>query len=123
MARRHDAEERVGHAREFVIVGQVIGSNQANARLVHAPFQELFGEDAGLVTGENGEQRIGTEIARPLQERREIRIGERDPNGCEDLRAALGDAVLECPFRLEAGRPVVDDGDEFQGDSGSSSRR
>ena len=112
VVRGDDAEHGVGHAGEFVVVGEVAGADDADRRLVHAALEELLGEQAGLEARKINEQRIGLVVARPLQERREIGIGERHPHGFDDLRAALGDALLERGFGFEARRPVVDDGDD-----------
>jgi len=50
---------------------------------------------AGLSGRHENEQRIGLQIVRPLQERREVRIGERHFQRVEDLAAALGEIRLE----------------------------
>ena len=53
------------------------------------------------------------QVARALQERREIRIGERHFQRVENLAAALGEMVGEDLAGFGAGRPVGQDRDRF----------
>src|SRR5262249_39291652 len=82
-----EAEHGVGHAGQLVIVAQVAWTDHPDARFIHAAFDELLGEDAGLVAWEKGEYGVGTQIPRPLQEWRKIRIEERNPHRLQDLYA------------------------------------
>ncbi len=111
--RGDDAEHRIGHAGQLVVVGEVAGTDDADRRLVHAALDELLGEQAGLEARKVHEQGVRLVVAGALQERREIGIGERHPHRFDDLGAALEGAFLEGGLRFEAGRPVVDDGDDL----------
>lgn len=74
-------DERVAGPRQVVVVDDVAGADELDSRLVEPAFGELPRERAGLTGRHEGEQRIGVQIGRPLQERGKIGIGERHLQG------------------------------------------
>jgi hypothetical protein len=90
-----NAEKRVARCRQIVVIDDVARADELDARFVEPALGELPRERAGLSGRHENEQRIGLQIVRPLQERREVRIGERHFQRVEDLAAALGEIRLE----------------------------
>ena len=98
--RGDDAEHRIGHVGQIVVGREVAGGDEADTGLVHAALEKLLHQRARLVVRHEGEQRVRAEIARALQERREVGVIERHAQRGEDLRAALGGDVLERGLRF-----------------------
>ena len=74
------ADHLVARSVKRIVVGQIAGPNDLDARVGQTAFGELFGKNAGLRAGEIDEGRIRIDIADPLQERGKIRISKRDAN-------------------------------------------
>ena len=75
--RGHRAEHGVAHAVQQVVVGHVAGADQLDAGLVEAALGVLLHEGAALAGGHEHEDGIRLGVGGALQERREIRVGER----------------------------------------------
>ena len=93
-ARSDHAQHLVAHAVEAVVVGEIAGTDDLDAGTAEAAFGELLGEDAGLRAGKIDEGRVRIDVADALQERGEIRIGERDADRFDDLAAAWAKRAL-----------------------------
>ena len=76
------ADHRIAHAVEQIVVGHVARADDLDAGLVHAALGELLDEDAALARRHEDEDRVRLLVGGALQERREIRIGEREGDGC-----------------------------------------
>ena len=74
------ADHLVARRVKSIVVGQIAGPNDLDARVGQTALGELFGKNAGLRAGEINERRIRIDIAYPLQEGGKIRISERDAN-------------------------------------------
>ena len=86
--RRHGAERGVAHIRQQVVVGHVARADQLDAGLVETALDILLHEGAALAGRDEDEDRVGLGVGCALQERREVRIGERHSDGFDDLAAA-----------------------------------
>ena len=106
VAGRDGADDAVAHVGQVVVVGDVARADQLDAGLVEPAVDELLDEQAGLAGRDEHEQRVRIGVARPLQERREVGVGERHLEGLDHLPAGLGEAFGEHRGRLGAGRPV-----------------
>src|SRR5215471_6731420 len=82
---RDDAEHLVAHVVEAVVGCQVAWPDDLDARAGETAFGELFGEDRRLRARKVDEGRVRLEVADALQERREVRVGERDADRLDDL--------------------------------------
>jgi hypothetical protein len=100
------AQERVACARQVIVVDDVARTDQLDTRFIESTFSELPGERSGLSGRHEHEQRIGLKIARALQERSEVRIGTRHPQGIEDLAPAFDEMLFENLASLGARRPA-----------------
>ena len=109
VVRRDDAEHDVALPRQLVVVGQIAGADDPDIGLVEPALDELARERAALLAGEIDECSVRREVAHALQERREVRIGERHLQFLDHLPAAGREGVDERGFGLRAGRPVVHD--------------
>ncbi len=107
------ADHLVAHAVEQVIVGHVARADDLDPGLVEPALDELFDEGAALPGRHKDEDGVGLGVGRALQERREIRIGEREADRLHDLAASLGEGVLEGGLRVDAGRIVRHHGDDL----------
>ena len=67
-----DAERDVAHVVELVVVGDVAGGDQLDARLVEAALAELLHERRALARRQEAEHRVGLQVGDLLQERREV---------------------------------------------------
>ena len=112
-ARGHHTEHRVAHAGKVVVIDDIAGADQLDAGLIEPALRELLGERARLPGRHEHEQRVRIEIARPLQEWREIRIGERHLDRVQDLPARLREVVGEYGGGFGARRPIGLDDDHF----------
>src|SRR5262249_49963022 len=97
----------IAHIVELVVVGEVARADDLDPGTGQAALGELLGENARLRAGEVDEGGIGVEVADTLQERRKVRIGQRNADRFDDLAAELGEALLECGLRFGARRPLV----------------
>ena len=110
--RRHHPQHLIAHVVELVVVGEIARADDLDPGTGQAALGELLGENAGLRAGEIDEGGIGVEVADALQERRKVRIGQRNADRFDDLAAELGEALLECGLRFGARRPFVDQRDD-----------
>src|SRR4051812_10349906 len=79
MMRRDDAEPGVADLVDDVVLSQAAFGNELDARFVEAALNVLPHEGRPDAGRHEAEQRIGLGFCDALQERREIRIGERHP--------------------------------------------
>src|SRR5947199_9549229 len=93
--RRNGADHCITHAVEQVVGGDVAGADQLDAGFVEPALGELLDESTALAGGHEYEDRVGLGVARALQERREIRILERNADRFRELAARRGEAFLE----------------------------
>jgi hypothetical protein len=70
-------------------------------------------KDRRLGAGKINECSIGLEVGDALQERREVRIGERQADRFNDLAADLVKRVLKATSASAPRRPVVDQCDDL----------
>ena len=103
--RGDDAKQRVAGGRQIVVIGDVARSDELDAGFFQPALGELLGEGSSLAGRHKDEQRVGLEIVGALQERREVRIGERHFERIEDLAAALGEVTAQRPCRLRRRAP------------------
>ena len=87
------AEHGVAHAVEQVVVGDVARADDLDAGLVEPALGELLDEGAALARRHEHEDRVGLDVLGALQERREVRIGERHARSFEHLAAARLEVV------------------------------
>ena len=104
----HHAERRIAHVGELVVVGDVAGGDQADARLVEAALGEFLHEGRALAGRQEDEQGFGRVVLHPLQERREVGGLERRADLLDDLAAALLEHVAEPFLGVVAGAVVGD---------------
>ena len=108
VVRVDDAERDVAHVVELVVVGDVAGGDQADARLVEAALGELLHERRALARRQEDEQRIGLGIAHLLQHRREVGAAQRRAQLVEHLAAVEPELAVEELLGVEAGAVVGD---------------
>ncbi|CCE10035.1 hypothetical protein BRAS3843_370020 [Bradyrhizobium sp. STM 3843] len=130
------AEHGVAHVLEQVVVGDIARPDHPDAALVEAALGILLHEVAALAGRHEHEDRVRLGVLHALQERREVRIGERHLDLFDDLAAAGGEVLLErrqgvIARRVVGGqrcdlldavlrRPVADDGRGLrQGEAGA----
>ena len=111
--RGHRSDRGIAHAGQQIVVGHVARADQLDAGFVETTLGELLHEGAALAGRHEDEDRVRLGIGRALQERREIRIGERHLDRFDDLAAGRLEAFGERFFRVDARRIVGDDGDDF----------
>ena len=111
--RGHRSDRRVAHGGKQVVVGHVAGPDQLDAGLVEAALGELLHEGAALAGRHEDEDGIRLGVGGALQERREVRIGERYPDRLGDGTAGCLEAFGERFLRVEARRIIGDDGDDL----------
>src|ERR1700738_1818606 len=94
------AEHLVTHRVQDVIVCEISRADDLDARGRKPALCKLLGENTRLGAGKIQERRIRVEIANTLQKRGKIGIREGNSDRFDDLPAELGEALLECRFRL-----------------------
>ena len=104
--RGDDAEHGIAHLRQQIVVGDVARSDHLDAGLVEAAFGELLHEGGALAGRHEHEDRIRLGVGRALQERREVRVGERDLDGFGNRAAAGGERRGERLLGIGARRVV-----------------
>jgi hypothetical protein len=72
------ADHLVARRVKSIVIGQIAGPNNLDARVGQTALGELFGENTSLRAGEINKRGVRIDVAYPLQERGKIRIGERD---------------------------------------------
>ena len=96
MERGRDTHRRFAEGVEDVLVGKVAGGDDAHARLRQAALREALDETDRLrARWQEQEQRVGTSIAHPLQEGREVRVADRHAHLADDLAAGGSERLLE----------------------------
>jgi hypothetical protein len=68
------ADHLVARSVKRIVVGQIAGPNDLDARVGQTALGELFGKNAGLRAGEINEGRIRIDVAYPLQKWGKIRL-------------------------------------------------
>jgi hypothetical protein len=99
------ADHLVARSVKRIVVGQIAGPNDLDARVGQTALGELFGKNAGLRAGEINEGRIRIDVAYPLQEWGKIRISKRDANRLDDLPPCLDETGSESSLCFNPWRP------------------
>ena len=102
------ADHLISHTVQLVVISQIARPDDFDARARKAAFGELLGKNTRLSAGKIKESGIWIEIANTLQERGKVGIGKRNSDRLDDLTTKFGKALLECRFRFNARRPLVD---------------
>src|SRR5882762_2615691 len=130
------AKRSIPHAVQEIVVHDVAGADHSDARFVAPALGILLHEVAALPRRHEHEHGVGLGILHPLQEWREVGIGQRYLDLLDDLAAAGGKVLLEEVQRVVAGSvirrqgcyfldavlggPVADDGGRLrQGKAGA----
>ena len=113
MVRRHGAEGGVADVGEKIVIGDVAGSDQLDARLVEPALDELFHEDGAEARRHEHEHRVRLVVGHALEERREVRVLQRHADLLGDRAAALFEGVAEPFLGVDARSVVGDDGDDL----------
>ena len=77
VVRVDDAERDVADVVELVVVGDVAGGDQPDARLVEAAFAELLHERCTLARRQEDEHGVGLDVGDLLQKGREVGGAQR----------------------------------------------
>ena len=107
------ADHRVAHLRQQIVVRHVARADQLDAGLVEATFGKLLHESAALTGRHEDEDGIRLGVGGALQERREVRVGERHLDRLGDLAAACLEALGKRLLGVGARCVVGDDGDDL----------
>ena len=113
VVRVDDAERDVAHVVELVVVGDVAGRDQLDARLVEAALAELLHERRALPRRQEHEHRVGLQVGDLLQERREVGAAQRRADLAGDLAAVQLELALEELLGIEPGAVVGDERDDL----------
>ena len=109
----HRAEHDVAHVVQGVVVGEVAGTEQPDPRLVEPALDELPHQRGRLTGRDEHEKAVGRRVARPLQERCEIRVLQRNSQRFDHLPTRPGKAVLEEGLGIVAGSEIGNHADDF----------
>ena len=106
VVRVDDAERDIADAVGRVVVGDVAGRDEADARLVEAALAELLSERRALARRQKAEDAVGLEVGDHLQEGREVAAPERRADLADELATVWQELALEELLGVDAG-PVV----------------
>ena len=90
------------HAVQNIVIGDVAGTDQLDARFVHAALGELLHQRSTCARGHEHIDRIGLQITYFLQEWGKVGVAHGHAQGVEHLAAIEDQAVLEVLFCIDA---------------------
>ena len=106
MVSRDDADRGIADVGQQIVIGDVAGGDQLDARLVEAALGELLHEGGARARGDEDEHRVGRIVLDALQEGREIGVLQRHADLLHHRAATLGEHVAEPLLRVAAGAVI-----------------